>query len=110
MVGVLLFSRCSREEDAPFIEVSREEITTGVSVSATAVNVTTNKAWSAESDQPWCRLSTSHGKGSEQIHVIVDETLQETHRTAIIRFTTDGKNADMASIIVFQQGLDEIEF
>lgn len=60
--------------------------------------------WTAESDQPWCRLSrTSGGKDdTEDVFVEIDENRYWFNRTAYITLkTTDGK--DKVQVRVFQR-------
>ncbi len=97
---------CVNESDPPSIRVSETEMTLDWETHSIPVEVTSNAAWKATSNQPWCRPSVSSGRNSQKINILVDESGLTENRTAIITLQTTGADTDMATILVSQDGED----
>ncbi len=83
----LLATGCEKDAD-PAVAVSCEEMLLGTQAQNIAVTVHSNTDWSAQSNQAWCTLSQSSGRGTTDIRVMCEPNIAAASRTARITVTT----------------------
>ena len=86
------------------IAVDKEEIVIGPEGGTETIGVLANTNWVAGSSQPWIFVSPANGSSSADCSLAIDSTLENTQRTAQIRFAPEGQEAKLISIIQFGFG------
>lgn len=86
------------------ISVDQETITVGPEGSTEKLAVTSASAWMASASTPWIAVSPANGIGSADCSLAIDSTLENTQRTAQVRFAVDGQDPKLVSIIQFGFG------
>lgn len=102
-----LVSSC-KDDDEPAIAggiaVDKEEITIGPEGGTESVAVSSYSNWVASSSKPWIAVSPANGIGSADCTLAIDSTLENTSRTAQIRFSPDGKEPKVITVTQFGFG------
>lgn len=101
-----LVSSCKDDEAgvSSGITVDKEEITIGPEGSIEKIAVSSNASWVAGASKPWIAISPANGNGSADCTLAIDSTLENTSRTAQIRFSAEGQEAKMITVTQFGFG------
>lgn len=102
-----LITSC-KDDDEPGIPggiaVDKEEITIGPEGGIEKIAVSSDIEWVANASQPWVAVSPANGSGEAECSLAIDSTLENTSRTAQIRFTLEGHEPKMVTITQFGFG------
>lgn len=71
--------------------VDTQEITLGAEGGTGVVSVAAGTKWIAKVDQPWVKVMPANGVGSVKCEVVVDSTLTNDIRHAVITFVPEGE-------------------
>lgn len=102
-----LIASCKDDEETSIsggIAVDKEEIVIGPEGGIETIAVLANSNWVAGSSQPWIFVSPANGSSSADCSLAIDSTLENTQRTAQIRFAPEGREAKLISITQFGFG------
>ncbi len=86
------------------IVVDKEEITIAAEGGTEKVAVSANANWVASASKPWIAISPANGLGSAECSLAIDSTLENTSRTAQVRFAMEGQEPKMITITQFGYG------
>jgi len=91
-----------QEGEVAKIELDNTSLNVGSNAGTANLKLTTNKDWTATSDQSWCKLSVTEGKsGSNELTITYEANPDETERTATLTFKAGSATA---TVIVKQEG------
>lgn len=95
---MFLFAACEQET---ILSIDQTSISIPVSGGSATLQLTANKAWSAKSDQSWCRVSPSAGENASgtRITITCDANQGYDERKSTVTFTCEEK---MVSVSVSQ--------
>ena len=103
-----------KEPVEPTLEVTPFVIAVEQTADEATFSITTNQAWTAESDQTWATLDLTSGEASEEattVTVTVAENTEETERTAKITVTAGELSKTVtltqAALVVLENGTQE---
>lgn len=100
----VLFTSC-REEGDSIMSFSVEKAGTSISIAPEGgtkyLQVTSPVEWTVTSDKPWVSVSPANGIGSTKCSVLIDSTLNNGVREAILTFETQDNDIQKVTI---QQG------
>lgn len=102
-----LTTSCKDDDEAGIadgIVIDKEEITIGPEGGTEAIAVSSNASWVAGSSKPWIAVSPANGIGLAECSLAIDSTLENTVRTAQIRFSRNGKEPKLITITQFGYG------
>lgn len=80
------------------IVVDKEEITIGPEGGAETVEVASALRWAAGVSRPWIAVSPANGQGESVCKLVIDSTLENTSRTAQIRFLLEGGESKLIEV------------
>ncbi len=80
----------------------KEEIAIGPEGGVEKISVLSNISWVASASKAWITVSPANGLGAADCQLAIDSTLENTARTAQIRFSSD--NAEQKLITITQFG------
>lgn len=86
------------------ITVDKEEITIAAEGGTEKVAVSANANWVASASKPWIAVSPANGLGSAECSLAIDSTLENTSRTAQVRFSLEGQEPKVITITQFGYG------
>lgn len=86
------------------IVIDKEEITIGPEGGTENIVVSSNASWVAGSSKPWIAVSPANGIGSAECSLAIDSTLENTSRTAQIRFSSEGQEPKLITVTQFGYG------
>lgn len=90
------------QDDEPAIssglQLDKTEIAVNAEGGTEKVAVTSRNNWVASASQPWISVSPANGLGSAECVLAIDSTLENTARTAEIRFTADGYESQLVTV------------
>lgn len=86
------------------IAIDREEITIGAEGGTEKVAVSSHASWVASASKPWIAVSPANGLGSAECSLAIDSTLENTSRTAQVRFSLEGQEPKMITVTQFGYG------
>lgn len=102
-----LMTSC-KDDDEPGIPggiaVDKEEIAIGPEGGIEKIAVSSVDQWVANASGPWITVSPANGAGSAECTLAIDSTLENTSRTAQIRFSMNGREPKMVTITQFGFG------
>lgn len=102
-----LITSC-KDDDEPGIPggiaVDKEEITVGPEGGIEKIAVSSVDQWVANASRPWIAVSPANGSGEAVCSLAIDSTLENTSRTAQIRFSMDGREPKMITVTQFGFG------
>ena len=80
--------------DQDIITISIPEVKIEADESKSSISFTANNAWSAKSDQRWCKLDKTSGTaGAVTINLTIEANTTQQERTAIITINTNKTSA-----------------
>lgn len=86
------------------IAVDKEEITIAAEGGTEKVAVSSNASWVASASKPWIAVSPANGLGSAECSLAIDSTLENTSRTAQVRFSLEGQEPKVITVTQFGYG------
>ncbi len=89
-VVMTLFMAGCNEDDMPFVQLPSENIELSPAIEKHTVEVRSNTAWTATSDQNWCRVLNGTGKHQGAFEIVSDANHTTAERTAHITVTGGG--------------------
>lgn len=107
IVCMLIISACS-EDDAVFsgFAINSEDIAVAAEGGSERVLVESSAKWVATASEPWVSVSPANGIGTTECTIVVDSTLVNELRTAIVRFTPE--NMEAQEITIRQTGFGKM--
>lgn len=97
-----------KDDDEPGIPggiaVDKEEITVGPEGGIEKLAVSSDYEWVANASKPWVTVSPANGSGMAECSLAIDTTLENTARTAQIRFSLEGREPKIITITQFGFG------
>ncbi len=104
---MLIISACS-EDDAVFsgFTINNEDIAVAAEGGSEKVLVESSTKWVATASEPWVSVSPANGIGATECTIVVDSTLVNELRTAIVRFTPE--NMEAQEITIRQTGFGKM--
>lgn len=86
------------------ITIDKEEIAIGAEGGTEKVAVSSNGQWVTSVSEPWIAVSPANGLGPAVCDLAIDSTLTNTKRTAEIRFSMDGRESRIVTVVQFGFG------
>lgn len=97
-----------KDDDEPGIPggiaVDKEEIIVGPEGGIEKLAVSSDYEWVANASKPWVTVSPANGSGMAECSLAIDTTLENTARTAQIRFSLEGREPKIITITQFGFG------
>lgn len=92
LVGLCLMASCKDSDDDKVsgLTLSAQEITLGAEGGTEKVNVAAGTKWVAKVDKPWLKVMPANGIGTTECKIVVDSTLSNDIRNAVITFIPEG--------------------
>lgn len=108
IVGIGLMASCDDDDDNAItgFSLDKEDITVGPIGGTDRIQVSSGSTWVATASEPWIMISPANGVGSTECEIVVDSTLKNDMRTAVIRFMPEGQ--PMQTVKVYQTGFDKM--
>lgn len=99
-------SSCKDDDETRIdgISLDKEEIAIGAEGGTEKISVSSNEQWVARVSDPWIAVSPANGLGSADCVLAIDSTLENTARTAKIRFSMDGRESKLVTVTQFGFG------
>ena len=91
--GLLFIAACndSDEEGITGFTIDTQEVTLGAIGGMEPVKVASGTKWVAKVDQPWVKVMPANGVGSTNCEIVVDSTLSNDVRHAVVTFVPEGQ-------------------
>ncbi len=102
--GIVISCSDSDEASVAGITVDKEEVTIGAEGGTEKIVVSSDYGWVASVSKPWIEFSPANGEGHAECTLIVDSTLENTVRTAQIRFVAEGQESKTITVTQFGYG------
>lgn len=102
-----LFASCQDDDEKGIsggLTVDKEEITVGAEGGNEKIEVSSGVNWVASASRPWITISPANGDGPAECILIMDSTLENTARTAQVRFNIDNGEPKIVTITQFGYG------
>lgn len=92
LAGLCLMASCNDSDDDKVsgLTLSTQEITLGADGGTEKVNVAAGTKWVAKADKPWVKVMPANGIGAAECKIVVDSTLTNDIRNAVITFVPEG--------------------
>ena len=89
--GLCLVAACSDSDDERItgFTLGVQEITLGAEGGTEAVNIATGTKWVTRVNQPWVKVMPANGVGSAECKIVVDTTLSNDIRQAVVTFVSE---------------------
>lgn len=102
--GLCICTACDDSDDLTVTDfsVDTKEITVGAEGGAEKVNVVSGTKWVAKVNQPWVKVMPANGVGSAECDIVIDTTLSNEVRQAVVTFVADGQTKQ--DVEVYQTG------
>lgn len=81
----------SDEEGITGFTIDTQEVTLGATGGVEPVKVASGTKWVAKVDQPWVKVMPANGVGSTNCEVVIDSTLSNDVRHAVVTFVPEGQ-------------------
>lgn len=90
---MLFIAACddSDEEGITGFTIDTQEVTLGAIGGMEPVKVASGTKWVAKVDQPWVKVMPANGVGSTNCEIVVDSTLSNDVRHAVVTFVPEGQ-------------------
>lgn len=98
LLAVLFFAACQDENNFITFEIDKPSLTIGAEGGTEYLQVVSGTEWVAVSDKPWISISPANGIGNTKCRIIVDSTLDNSVRNAMLRFSTIGETPIQVSV------------
>ena len=91
--ALAMATACDDSEDNTIsgFALDSSEITLGAEGGSEVVGVTSATKWVAKVDQPWVKVSPANGIGAVKCEIVVDTTLSNEVRNAVVTFIPEGQ-------------------
>ena len=91
--SLLFIAGCddSDEEGITGFTIDTQEVTLGAIGGMEPVKVASGTKWVAKVDQPWVKVMPANGVGSTNCEIVVDSTLSNDVRHAVVTFVPEGQ-------------------
>ena len=91
--SLLFIAACddSDEEGITGFSIDTQEVTLGAIGGMEPVKVASGTKWVAKVDQPWVKVMPANGVGSTNCEIVVDSTLSNDVRHAVVTFVPEGQ-------------------
>ena len=91
--GLLFIAACndSDEEGITGFTIDTQEVTLGAIGGMEPVKVASGTKWVAKVNQPWVKVMPANGVGSTNCEIVVDSTLSNDVRHAVVTFVPEGQ-------------------
>lgn len=91
--GLLFIAACndSDEEGITGFTIDTQEVTLGAIGGMEPVKVASGTKWVAKVSQPWVKVMPANGVGSTNCEIVVDSTLSNDVRHAVVTFVPEGQ-------------------
>ena len=91
--SLLFIAACddSDEEGITGFTIDTQEVTLGAIGGMEPVKVASGPKWVAKVDQPWVKVMPANGVGSTNCEIVVDSTLSNDVRHAVVTFVPEGQ-------------------
>lgn len=90
---------CSDDEETPDIRVNTNELELALEAGEASIQVSSNMAWTATTDNDWCVPQQNEGEGSAELKLTYTENLGRAARTAHITVATmDGSRKEVVTL------------
>lgn len=91
--SLLFIAACddSDEEGITGFTIDTQEVTLGAIGGMEPVKVVSGTKWVAKVDQPWVKVMPANGVGSTNCEIVVDSTLSNDVRHAVVTFVPEGQ-------------------
>ncbi|MBQ2126185.1 MAG: BACON domain-containing protein, partial [Bacteroidaceae bacterium] len=108
LVLCLSFVACNEDEEREiYFSLDKTEITLGDVGGTDVVNVMSNDSWTVSVTEPWLSVSPATGVGNAVCTIVVDSSLVNEIRKAVIRFTPTTTTLLDEYVTVNQMGYDK---
>lgn len=111
IAGLILCAGCitsCKDDDKPELSggflTDKEEIAIGPEGGLEKIAVLSDISWVAGASKPWIAVSPANGLGAAECQLAIDSTLENTARTAQIRFSSDQAGQKLITITQFGFG------
>ena len=89
--GLCICTACKdSEETISGFTLDKENVTLGAEGGTENVQIKAGSKWVAKADQPWLQVLPANGVGSTECKIVVDSTLRNDIRKAVITFVPEG--------------------
>ena len=82
----------SDEEGISGFTIDAQEFTLGATGGMESVKVASGTKWVAKVNQPWVKVMPANGVGSTNCEIVVDSTLSNDVRHAVVTFVPEGQS------------------
>ena len=91
--SLLFIAACndSDEEGITGFTIDTQEVTLGATGGMEPVKVASGTKWVAKVDKPWVKVMPANGVGSTNCEIVVDSTLSNDVRHAVVTFVPEGQ-------------------
>ena len=91
--SLLFIAACddSDEEGITGFTIDTQEVTLGAIGGMEPIKVASGTKWVAKVDQPWVKVMPANGVGSTNCEIVVDSTLSNDVRHAVVTFVPEGQ-------------------
>lgn len=90
LLQTLFMLSCSKKnEQLDSIKLSKESTSFLPIESSEKLAIMCNGKWETTADAPWIKLSPTNGEGNGEVEISVEDNLEQTSRTATIRFKSN---------------------
>lgn len=91
--SLLFIAACndSDEEGITGFTIDTQEVTLGAAGGMEPVKVASGTKWVAKVDKPWVKVMPANGVGSTNCEIVVDSTLSNDVRHAVVTFVPEGQ-------------------
>ena len=97
----------SDEEGISGFTINAQEFTLGATGGMESVKVASGTKWVAKVNQPWVKVMPANGVGSTNCEIVVDSTLSNDVRHAVVTFVPEGQSKQ--ELKIHQTGYAESE-
>lgn len=104
--SIALYACSDDNEDYSGFRLDKTDITVGAEGGTDVILIESSEEWVAMTSEPWLMVSPANGIGTTQCRVVIDSTLVNDVRTAVISFTPDGQVSQ--NVTVHQTGFDKM--
>lgn len=98
--GLSLLTACDDSDDelVTGLTLGAKEFTLGAEGGTERVSVTAGGKWVVKVDQPWVKVMPANGVGSVECEVVVDTTLSNQVRHAVVTFIHEGQSGEQLEV------------
>ena len=91
--SLLFIAACndSDEEGITGFTIDTQEVTLGATGGMEPIKVASGTKWVAKVDKPWVKVMPANGVGSTNCEIVVDSTLSNDVRHAVVTFVPEGQ-------------------